>query len=106
MAWGTAYATHMLLDAQKLKYPVPQDRLDDALSWLGDELNRKEGKLGKDDHDGQSAEAYMHYVLALAGKGRKARVQKLVDELGQKKMLDRRGSRAGAPAQGRALPGR
>jgi len=25
--WGTAYATHMLLDAQKRKYAVPQDRI-------------------------------------------------------------------------------
>jgi uncharacterized protein YfaS (alpha-2-macroglobulin family) len=87
VAWGTAYATHMLLDAQKLKYPVPQDRLDNAVAWLGEELNRKEGNLSRDDHDGQSAEAYMHYVLAAAGKGRKARVQKLIDTLGQKKAL-------------------
>ncbi|WP_044180559.1 alpha-2-macroglobulin family protein [Hyalangium minutum] len=88
VAWGTAYATHMLLDAQKLKYPVPQDRLDDAISWLGTELNRKEGNAGRDDHYGQSAEAYMHYVLSMAGKGRKARIQKLVDELAQKKTLN------------------
>ncbi|WP_224369885.1 alpha-2-macroglobulin family protein [Hyalangium versicolor] len=87
VAWGTAYATHMLLDAQKLKYPVPQDRLDDAVAWLGQELNRKEGTLGRDDHYGQSAEAYMHYVLSMAGKGRKARVQKLIDALAQVKTL-------------------
>ena len=30
----------------------------------------------------------MHYVLAMAGKGRKARIQKLVDELAQKKTLN------------------
>jgi uncharacterized protein YfaS (alpha-2-macroglobulin family) len=88
VAWGTAYATHMLLDAQKLKYPVPQDRLDDAVAWLGQELNRKEGKVGRDDHYGQSAESYMHYVLAMAGKGRKARVQSLIDALAQKKTLN------------------
>jgi uncharacterized protein YfaS (alpha-2-macroglobulin family) len=88
VAWGTAYATHMLLDAQKLKYPVPQDRLDDALNWLGTELTRNEGRLGGDDHYGQSAEPYMHYVLAMAGKGRKARVQKLIDELSKKKASD------------------
>jgi uncharacterized protein YfaS (alpha-2-macroglobulin family) len=87
VAWGTAYATHMLLDAQKLKYPVPQDRLDDAVAWLGQELNRKEGNVGRDDHYGQSAESYMHYVLAMAGKGRKARVQNLIDGLAQKKTL-------------------
>ncbi len=86
VAWGTAYATHMLLDAQKLKYPVPQDRLDDALAWMGQELNREEGSV-KDDHYGEEAEPYMHYVLAMAGKGRKARVQKLIDELAAKKAL-------------------
>ena len=32
--WGTAYATHLLLDAQKLTYPVSQDRLDEALDWM------------------------------------------------------------------------
>ncbi len=84
VAWGTAYATHMLLDAQKLKYPVPQDRLEDALAWMGQELNRKEGGA-RDSVYGHEAEPYMHYVLALAGKGRKARAQKLVDALARKK---------------------
>jgi alpha-2-macroglobulin len=88
VAWGTAYATHLLLDAQKLKYPVPQDRLDDALAWMGQELNRSEGRLERDDHYGQAAEPYMHYVLAMAGKGRKARVQKLIDGLAKKQPLD------------------
>ncbi len=87
VAWGTAYATHMLLDAQKLKYPIPQDRLDDAVAWMGQELNRKEGRVD-DDYYGRSAEAYMHYVLAMAGKGRKARVQSLIDAMAQKKTLD------------------
>ncbi|RYZ35964.1 MAG: hypothetical protein EOO71_33545, partial [Myxococcaceae bacterium] len=81
VAWGTAYATHMLLDARKLKYPVPEDRLESALTWLGNELTQNEGKLGQDDHYGQHAEPYMHYVLAAAGKGRKARVQALVTAL-------------------------
>ncbi|MDC0714676.1 MG2 domain-containing protein [Stigmatella sp. ncwal1] len=87
VAWGTAYATHMLLDAQKLKYPVPQDRVDDALAWMGQELNRKEGSTVRDNHYGQEAEPYMHYVLAMAGKGRKARVQKLVETLASQKAL-------------------
>ncbi|HZI10922.1 MAG TPA: MG2 domain-containing protein [Myxococcus sp.] len=77
--WGTAYATHLLLDARKLKYPVPQDRLDEALTWMGNELTRYEGRADRDAVD--SEEAYMHYVLALGGKGRKARVQKLVEVL-------------------------
>ncbi|MBN1208467.1 MAG: hypothetical protein JXB05_26640 [Myxococcaceae bacterium] len=88
VAWGTAYATHMLLDAQKLKYPVPQDRLDNALDWLGRELTRTEGGAVQEGYHGGSAEPYMHYVLAMAGKGRKARVQNLIDAMAKKKTLD------------------
>ncbi|WP_426750619.1 MG2 domain-containing protein [Myxococcus sp. Y35] len=83
VSWGSAYVTHMLLDAQKLKYPVPQDRLDDALAWMSNELNRYEGRVSRGADYSESAEAYMHYVLSVAGKGRKARVQKLVDALAQ-----------------------
>lgn len=82
--WGTAYATHLLLDAQKLKYPVPQDRLDDALMWMGNELNNYEGRTNRHGGYSESSEAYMHYVLALGGKGRKARVQKMVDALAER----------------------
>lgn len=82
--WGTAYATHMLLDAQKQKYPVPQDRLDDALRYMGGVLNSYEGREARAGAYVESSEAYMHYVLALSGKGRKARVQKLVDGLAER----------------------
>ncbi|TSC32632.1 alpha-2-macroglobulin [Corallococcus sp. Z5C101001] len=87
VAWGTAYATHMLLDARKLKYPVPEDRVASAIAWMGDELTRSEGRVGQDGH-GEHAEPYMHYVLAVAGKGRKARAQALVTalETGAKKV--------------------
>lgn len=84
VAWGTAYASHMLLDAAKLKYPVPKDRLDDALAWLERELNNAEGR-GRRDIEG--SEPYIQYVMALAGKGRKARVQKLIDGLASKTTL-------------------
>ncbi|MCP3097593.1 MG2 domain-containing protein [Myxococcus sp. K15C18031901] len=82
--WGTAYATHMLLDAQKLKYTVPQDRLNDALTWMGNRLASYEGGTRSNDGYHGNEEAYIHYVLALGGKGRKARVQKLVDTFAQK----------------------
>ncbi|MCI0668976.1 MAG: hypothetical protein L0Y64_00795, partial [Myxococcaceae bacterium] len=85
VAWGTAYATHLLLDAQKAGYPVPQDRLDEALAWAGGELTRYEQRTALrdgyyQDHGGD-AEPYLHYVLARAGKGRKGAIQKLVDAL-------------------------
>ncbi|QSQ18707.1 DUF11 domain-containing protein [Pyxidicoccus parkwayensis] len=83
--WGTAYAAHLLLDAQKLKYPVPQDRLDDALTWMGNALNNQEGRANRQHGTySESSEAYMHYVLSLGGKGRKARMQKMVEVLAER----------------------
>ncbi|WNG45620.1 hypothetical protein F0U60_17070 [Archangium minus] len=82
--WGTAYATHMLLDAQKRKYAVPQDRIDSAIEWMNQQVTRREGRSGSGDYN-DGSEAYMHYVLAMAGKGHKARVQKLIDQLGNQK---------------------
>ncbi len=83
VGWGSAYATHMLLDAQKLKYPVPQDRLNDALTWMSHEVNRLEKREGRGDSHLEGSEPYMHYVLSVAGKGRKARIQKMVDALAE-----------------------
>jgi uncharacterized protein YfaS (alpha-2-macroglobulin family) len=78
--WGTAYATHMLLDAQKLRYPVPQGRLDEALGWMEQRISNHYEKGGNDsDWYSSSAEPYMHYVLALGGRGRKARALRLVE---------------------------
>ncbi|PTL80538.1 Ig-like domain-containing alpha-2-macroglobulin family protein [Vitiosangium sp. GDMCC 1.1324] len=82
--WGTAYVTHMLLDAQKRKYAVPQDRIDDAIGWMNQQVTRRENRSASDSYN-DGAEAYMHYVLAMAGKGHKARVQKLIDQLGSQK---------------------
>jgi uncharacterized protein YfaS (alpha-2-macroglobulin family) len=78
--WGTAYATHFLLDAQKAGYPVPQDRLDEILKWIEDEVARYErGEMREEYWHSHEAEAYLHYVLAVAGKGHKARLQQLVE---------------------------
>jgi uncharacterized protein YfaS (alpha-2-macroglobulin family) len=85
--WGTAYATHFLLDAQKAGYAVPQDRLDEIVKWIEGEVARLERDPGRHGGhwDGPAAEAYLHYVLAVAGKGQKARLQRLVDQLPQKR---------------------
>jgi hypothetical protein len=96
VGWGTAYATHMLIDAEKLGYPVPEDRLKDALAWIGQEATRLENMQRErtdEDGDGDSyrwedahdAEPYLHLVLAMKGQGRKARVQRLIDTLPKKK---------------------
>jgi uncharacterized protein YfaS (alpha-2-macroglobulin family) len=80
--WGTAYGLHMLLDAQKRRYPVPQERIDDALAWVERTLTNRYGSgRTRDWYYGRQAEAYLHYVLASAGKGRKARMLKLLEEI-------------------------
>lgn len=71
-AWGTAYATHMLIDAKKMGYEVPKERLDDALDWMDNNLS-----LSTHAH----AEPYMHYVLALGERGQKARALRLLEGL-------------------------
>ena len=80
-AWGTAYATHMLLDAKSAGFEVSQDRLDDVIKWIEDTLRRR----SSGDYGYKYAEPYLHYVLARAGKGQPARIQKLIDELSKKK---------------------
>jgi len=71
--WGSAYATHLLLDASAKGYRVDKARLDEALAWLEAEV----GNLG-DSTRAEGAAAYMHYVLARAGRARKARLRQLV----------------------------
>jgi uncharacterized protein YfaS (alpha-2-macroglobulin family) len=82
-AWGSAYATHFLLDARKLGYAVPQDRLEDVLRWMEGQVAAIERGEKRDDGYSSTAgtEAYLHYVLALAGRPHKARVQRLVELL-------------------------
>jgi uncharacterized protein YfaS (alpha-2-macroglobulin family) len=84
--WATAYATHMLLDAKKLGYAVPSDRLDEVLRWIEGRVAEfeKGDRVTPDPYHGEynaQSEAYLHYVLALAGKGKKARIQSLITSL-------------------------
>ena len=82
--WSTANATHLLLDAQKDGYVVPQSRLDDALEWMEGRITshyERGGSGNRWDWYSENAEPYMHYVLALAGRPRKARIQRLIDGL-------------------------
>jgi uncharacterized protein YfaS (alpha-2-macroglobulin family) len=82
--WGTAYATHMLLDAKKAGYAVPEDRLQNVLSWIDARTNELEAEPWKTDrryYYQAQGEVYLHYVLAIAGKGKKARILKLIERL-------------------------
>ncbi|HVS63549.1 MAG TPA: MG2 domain-containing protein [Thermoanaerobaculia bacterium] len=76
-SWASAYALHLLLDAQKLQYEVPQSRLDEAIEWMEREVAR--GDAGeRADWYSRNGEPYMHYVLALAGRPQRARVVELL----------------------------
>ncbi len=79
--WGTAYATHALFDARKVGFAVPESRLNNALDWLESEVGGRGSRNRQYSHFGGDPEYYMHYVLALAGRGYKARIQQLIDAL-------------------------
>ncbi len=72
--WGTAYATHMLLDAKDAGVAVPQQKLDETLTFIEKSLNTNAESL-------KNEEPYLQYVLARAGRGRKARVRHLIDAM-------------------------
>ncbi len=85
LEWATAYATDMLLDAKKAGYAVPDDRLKEVIGWIEgrvDAYERGEKVIHAAwNHYDEQAEAYLHYVLARAGKGKKARIQKLIGDI-------------------------
>lgn len=81
--WGTAYATHLLLDAREAGFEVPERNLEDAIDWLE---RTAQGKADARDpyHAGVSpgGAAYVHYVLALAGRPQTAAMQTLLATMG------------------------
>ena len=74
--WGTAYGTHMLLDARKAGHPVPERPLADALDWL-------ERRIQSQDTTPDGTEAYAAYVLALGGKGNAAHAAQALKRLAE-----------------------
>ena len=83
LEWATAYATDMLLDAKKAGYAVPEDRLKEVLGWIDARVTAYERgeKIQHEpwNHYDEQSEAYLHYVLARAGRGKKGRIQALID---------------------------
>jgi uncharacterized protein YfaS (alpha-2-macroglobulin family) len=76
---------HTLIDAKRLGYSVSQDVIDDALRYLEGEADRAErGEARMDSKYGLPVDAwepYVHYVLALGGRPRKARALQLAANL-------------------------
>ncbi|MCB8876853.1 alpha-2-macroglobulin family protein [Acidisoma silvae] len=61
--WLTAYATDLLLRAQKAGAAVPQPMIDQAMGWLTTEI-----ATPPSSPDDYASQAYALYVLSLAGK--------------------------------------
>ena len=82
LEWATAYATDMLLDAKKAGYAVPEDRLKEVLGWIDARVTAYERgeKIAHEpwNHYDEQSEAYLHYVLARANRGKKGRIQALI----------------------------
>jgi uncharacterized repeat protein (TIGR01451 family) len=85
LEWATAYATDMLLDARKRGYAVPEDRMKEVLGWIETRVAQYERGVQvhheRWNHYDEQSEAYLHFVLARAGKGRKARILNLITQL-------------------------
>lgn len=86
--FGTLFATHVLLDAQKAGYEIPQKRIKDALLYLSNnyvnKYSRRDPARAFDmDYYGYDQEPYLIYVLAKGGAGadKRARVEALLNHL-------------------------
>jgi len=84
-AWGTLYATHFLVEADKAGHAVPADRLSAALESIEHWLERHRGTGSDTDAYNRS---YACYVLALAGRPAHGWTNRLVE---QKKACGRGG---------------
>ncbi len=79
--WGTAYVTHLLLEGKEKGYPIPQDRIKDALDFMQRVLtNQTKDTDHKYGYSVESSEPYMQFVLARAGRGQKGRLRKLLSD--------------------------
>ena len=69
---ASLYAAHFLVEAQKASYAVPPDRLDAALNWLRERLDKAVITEADAENSAWATDmqerAYACHVLALAGK--------------------------------------
>jgi alpha-2-macroglobulin len=73
--WGSAYATHFLIEAKRAGYVVPARTLEKALSYM----RRRCGRNGTDGADVESR-AYACFVQALAGRADVAQTWRLFED--------------------------
>jgi uncharacterized protein YfaS (alpha-2-macroglobulin family) len=97
--WGSVYALHFLVEAQRAGHTVADDCLQNGLNWL-EQLLATPALTRADDnvmawHNDACTRAYACYVLALAGRtphGWIARLREQRDELGTPALLNLAGA--------------
>lgn len=77
-SWGTSYAGHFLIEAQKKGYDIPADMLSRWLSFQKREANQWTDSYSYSRND--FAQAYRLYTLALAGEGQMGPMNRLKEK--------------------------
>ncbi|MBI4833612.1 MAG: hypothetical protein HY811_02165 [Planctomycetes bacterium] len=65
--WGSVYGAHLLVEAKKNGYSVPEKELKALINYLK-ELVKMSRSSRDEESDNLSIKAYAHFVLALAGE--------------------------------------
>ena len=76
--WGTAYATHVLLDAKDAGHPVMDSLLDGTISYL-ERVTDGNYDYGYYRYYMPSTQPYAHYLLARVGKGKPVAIRALIE---------------------------
>ncbi|MEA1927100.1 MAG: hypothetical protein U9N73_02755, partial [Candidatus Auribacterota bacterium] len=92
--WGSIYATHFLVEAEKAGYRIPGGRIEAALGFLRDLLDLSPPPVDDSDsrrlRNNRTNKSYAGLVLALAGKpepGWTARLAEEKESLGRSGLL-------------------
>ena len=76
--WGTAYATHVLLDAKDTGHPVLESLLDGAIDYL-DRMTNGSLDYGYYSYYLPTSKPYAHYLLARVGRGKPVAIRALLE---------------------------
>ncbi|MCD6311336.1 MAG: hypothetical protein J7M11_02645, partial [Elusimicrobia bacterium] len=80
--WSSVYATHMLFEAKKAGFPVPQAALNNALNYLNNLVTH---------YNYQYYKPYAYMVLALAGKQNANKIRQDITRLENNAVYYRKG---------------
>jgi hypothetical protein len=77
--WGSVYAAHFLVEARKAGYVVLDGYLEELLSYVRERFPEQGGL---ENQEPQTQRCYAAYVLAVAGKASRDRMERLYEQRG------------------------